>query len=265
MCAFEQVRVVILGQDPYHNNGQAHGCAFSVRKGVTVPPSLVNIYQELQATVPGFKRPSHGYLGSWCEQGPYAAKKKRPHRDGTIARTVHAVCRPFSRRPRARCVSARGVVRGALAERMPDGAGPPTYVMRHRAHTSVDSRTRSSTAGAGARRAHASGITRKEGLGRVHGRGREGAERPALQSGVHPLGRPRPEKGQGHRHGSGGARAHVHAQRGQCMTWPGRRAVHGRIGAWAPRCHRKSTWFCGPPTRRQCRRTRAFWAASTLC
>lgn len=65
---FEQVRVVILGQDPYHGPGQAHGLCFSVRPGVDVPPSLVNIFKEIQADV-GISPPGHGYLQSWAEQG----------------------------------------------------------------------------------------------------------------------------------------------------------------------------------------------------
>ncbi|MDV5141021.1 uracil-DNA glycosylase [Chimaeribacter arupi] len=63
------VRVVILGQDPYHGPNQAHGLAFSVRPGVAVPPSLVNIYKELESDIPGFQRPPHGCLQSWAEQG----------------------------------------------------------------------------------------------------------------------------------------------------------------------------------------------------
>lgn len=65
---FEQVRVVILGQDPYHGPGQAHGLCFSVQPGVRVPPSLANIYRELQADL-GLVPPSHGYLQTWAEQG----------------------------------------------------------------------------------------------------------------------------------------------------------------------------------------------------
>jgi len=62
------VRVVILGQDPYHQPGQAHGLCFSVRPGVRIPPSLINIYKELQADL-GIQPPSHGYLESWAQQG----------------------------------------------------------------------------------------------------------------------------------------------------------------------------------------------------
>ena len=63
-----KVRVVILGQDPYHGPGQAHGLCFSVRKGVRVPPSLVNIFQEIQSDLE-VPVPKHGELTAWAEQG----------------------------------------------------------------------------------------------------------------------------------------------------------------------------------------------------
>lgn len=63
------VKVMILGQDPYHGPGQAHGLSFSVRPGVRIPPSLRNIYKELTEDIPGFVAPRHGYLRSWAEQG----------------------------------------------------------------------------------------------------------------------------------------------------------------------------------------------------
>ena len=66
---FNEVKVVILGQDPYHGANQAHGLSFSVQKGVAIPPSLKNIYKELQADIPGFKIPAHGDLSSWAKQG----------------------------------------------------------------------------------------------------------------------------------------------------------------------------------------------------
>jgi uracil-DNA glycosylase len=66
---FDKVEVVILGQDPYHGPGQAHGLCFSVRPPVPPPPSLLNIFKELEADIPGFKRPSHGCLTSWADQG----------------------------------------------------------------------------------------------------------------------------------------------------------------------------------------------------
>ncbi|MGA8122292.1 uracil-DNA glycosylase [Rouxiella badensis] len=66
---FSQVKVVILGQDPYHGPNQAHGLSFSVKPGIPAPPSLVNIYKELATDIPGFERPHHGYLQSWADQG----------------------------------------------------------------------------------------------------------------------------------------------------------------------------------------------------
>lgn len=63
------VKVVILGQDPYHGPNQAHGLSFSVKPGVPAPPSLVNIYKELASDIPGFVIPNHGCLQSWAQQG----------------------------------------------------------------------------------------------------------------------------------------------------------------------------------------------------
>ena len=65
----ESVKVVILGQDPYHGPDQAHGLCFSVLPGVKTPPSLVNIYKELAADIDGFVIPKQGTLTSWAEQG----------------------------------------------------------------------------------------------------------------------------------------------------------------------------------------------------
>jgi uracil-DNA glycosylase len=64
----EKVKVVILGQDPYHNDGQAHGLSFSVKPEVEIPPSLVNIYQELHDDL-GCTIPNNGYLKKWADQG----------------------------------------------------------------------------------------------------------------------------------------------------------------------------------------------------
>lgn len=66
---FNEVKVVILGQDPYHGPNQAHGLSFSVQKGVAIPPSLRNIYKELQTDIPGFVIPGHGTLTEWAQQG----------------------------------------------------------------------------------------------------------------------------------------------------------------------------------------------------
>ena len=68
LTPFDKVKVVILGQDPYHNVGQAHGLCFSVKPDVDIPPSLVNIYQELHDDL-GCYIPNNGYLVKWAEQG----------------------------------------------------------------------------------------------------------------------------------------------------------------------------------------------------
>lgn len=69
LTEFEQVKVVILGQDPYHGPNQAHGLAFSVKPGIQPPPSLMNMYKELTQDIEGFQIPNHGYLTPWAEQG----------------------------------------------------------------------------------------------------------------------------------------------------------------------------------------------------
>lgn len=66
---FDQVKVVILGQDPYHGPNQAHGLSFSVQKGIAIPKSLINIYKELSTDIPGFIKPAHGNLEEWAKQG----------------------------------------------------------------------------------------------------------------------------------------------------------------------------------------------------
>ena len=68
LTPYENVRAVILGQDPYHGYGQAHGLCFSVRKGVTLPPSLKNIYKELKTDL-GIDAPEHGCLEEWAKSG----------------------------------------------------------------------------------------------------------------------------------------------------------------------------------------------------
>ena len=67
---FDKVKVVILGQDPYHNPNEAMGLSFSVPKGVKTPPSLVNIYKDIEADL-GFARPAHGDLTAWAKQGVF--------------------------------------------------------------------------------------------------------------------------------------------------------------------------------------------------
>ena len=67
-CPFDAVRVVILGQDPYHGPGQAHGLCFSVRYGVPTPPSLINIFKEIESDL-GIPPPDHGHLQAWADRG----------------------------------------------------------------------------------------------------------------------------------------------------------------------------------------------------
>lgn len=66
-----QIKVVILGQDPYHGLGQANGLAFSVQRGVKIPPSLRNIYRELETDIEGYTPPQDGDLTAWCEEGVF--------------------------------------------------------------------------------------------------------------------------------------------------------------------------------------------------
>lgn len=66
---FDKVKVVLLGQDPYHGVGQAHGLSFSVQKGMAIPPSLKNIYKELASDIPTFSNPNHGNLTKWADEG----------------------------------------------------------------------------------------------------------------------------------------------------------------------------------------------------
>ena len=68
LTPLSKVKVVIIGQDPYHNVGQAHGLCFSVNKGVKIPPYLVNIYKEMKSDL-GIDQPAHGYLADWARQG----------------------------------------------------------------------------------------------------------------------------------------------------------------------------------------------------
>jgi uracil-DNA glycosylase len=69
LCPPDKIKVVIIGQDPYHGAGQAHGLCFSVNDGVAFPPSLRNIFKELESDIPGLKTPSSGNLEAWARQG----------------------------------------------------------------------------------------------------------------------------------------------------------------------------------------------------
>src|SRR3546814_13364061 len=84
LTPLDRVKVVILGQDPYHGPGQAHGLCFSVKPGVKTPPSLVNIYKELESDL-GIARPAHGFLEHWAEQGVLLLNKVRTVEMGIAA------------------------------------------------------------------------------------------------------------------------------------------------------------------------------------
>ncbi|MDP8170855.1 uracil-DNA glycosylase [Pasteurella skyensis] len=71
LTEFKDVKVVILGQDPYHGMNQAHGLAFSVKPNIAPPPSLVNMYKELAQDIDRFQIPQHGYLVDWAKQGVF--------------------------------------------------------------------------------------------------------------------------------------------------------------------------------------------------
>lgn len=82
---FDKVKAVILGQDPYHGKNQAHGLAFSVQKGINVPPSLKNIYKEIEEDIPGFIIPTHGDLTKWADEGVLLLNATLTVRAGTPA------------------------------------------------------------------------------------------------------------------------------------------------------------------------------------
>ncbi|WP_454885683.1 uracil-DNA glycosylase [Sphingomonas oryzagri] len=106
LTPLDQVRVVILGQDPYHGPGQAHGLCFSVQPGVRPPPSLVNIYKELHADL-GIARPGHGFLEHWAQQGVLLLNSvltveqglAASHRDRGWEKFTDAVIRLVAQRP----------------------------------------------------------------------------------------------------------------------------------------------------------------------
>lgn len=106
LTPLDRVRVVLLGQDPYHDDGQAHGLCFSVRRGVEPPPSLVNIFKELESDL-GIARPAHGCLDAWATQGvlllnavlTVRAHTPNSHKDRGWERFTDAVLRAINDRP----------------------------------------------------------------------------------------------------------------------------------------------------------------------
>lgn len=107
MTPFDEVKVLLLGQDPYHDDGQAHGLCFSVRRGVKPPPSLVNIFKELQDDL-GVPPPDHGCLEAWARQGvmllnavlTVRAHQPASHKERGWERFTDAVIRALSARER---------------------------------------------------------------------------------------------------------------------------------------------------------------------
>lgn len=83
-CSYEAVKVLLLGQDPYHGEGEAHGLSFSVRPGMSTPRSLKNVYKELEADL-GCEIPNNGYLGPWVDQGVLLLNAVLTVRAGTAA------------------------------------------------------------------------------------------------------------------------------------------------------------------------------------
>jgi uracil-DNA glycosylase len=102
----EQVNVLLLGQDPYHNDGQAHGLCFSVRPGMEPPPSLVNMFKELRDDL-GYAVPNNGYLQPWAEQGilmlnavlTVRAHEANSHKNKGWERFTDAVIRKVNEKP----------------------------------------------------------------------------------------------------------------------------------------------------------------------
>eukprot|EP01125_Pyxidicula_operculata_P019777 TRINITY_DN719_c0_g1_i2.p1 TRINITY_DN719_c0_g1~~TRINITY_DN719_c0_g1_i2.p1 ORF type:complete len:341 (+),score=61.33 TRINITY_DN719_c0_g1_i2:385-1407(+) len=90
LTPFDQVKVVILGQDPYFNEGQAHGLSFSVKRGVAIPPSLNRIYKRLIEDIPGWSRPNHGCLEKWAKSGVLLLNATLTVRSGEA--NSHAKC-----------------------------------------------------------------------------------------------------------------------------------------------------------------------------
>ena len=133
LTPFEQVRVMILGQDPYHGPGQAHGLAFSVRPGVRPPPSLLNIFREMREEL-GCPMPNHGCLFSWARQGVLllnavlTVRESEPnsHQGRGWEKFTDAVIRALAARPDPLVF----VLWGGYAARKAALIGAPHYVHR---------------------------------------------------------------------------------------------------------------------------------------
>lgn len=98
LCPFDRVKVVIIGQDPYHGPGQAHGLCFSVNDGVAFPPSLVNIFKEIKSDI-GTDMPTSGNLTRWAQQGVLLLNATRPYAPIRPDRTRITAGRPLPTLP----------------------------------------------------------------------------------------------------------------------------------------------------------------------
>lgn len=123
LTPYDQVRVVIIGQDPYHDDDQAHGLAFSVRRGIKIPPSLRNIYKELESDL-DIPQADHGYLVKWAKQGvlllntvlTVRAHQANSHRKKGWEEFTDDVIRAVNRKPEPVCFVLWGGPAGKKAD-----------------------------------------------------------------------------------------------------------------------------------------------------
>ena len=145
MTPFKDVKVVILGQDPYHGVGQAHGMCFSVQPGVAIPPSLRNIYKELQSDL-GISPVSHGYLASWAEQGVFLLNSVLTVERGQAAAHQGKGWETFTDRVVAvlaeQCEGLVFMLWGAYARRKGQMIDPARHLVLNCAHPSPFSATK---------------------------------------------------------------------------------------------------------------------------
>ena len=119
LTPFDKVKVVILGQDPYHGNGQAHGLSFSVPDRINPPPSLVNIFKEIESDLNVKIQKTNGNLENWAKQGvlllnailTVRANNPASHRNLGWEKLTNAVIKALSNKKRAYCFSSLGEVR----------------------------------------------------------------------------------------------------------------------------------------------------------
>jgi len=143
LTPLDRVRVVILGQDPYHGEGQAHGLCFSVRPGVRPPPSLVNIFKELDADL-GIARPAHGFLEHWAAQGVLLLNSvltvqmgmAASHKDRGWETFTDAVIRAVAAKPDPVVFILWGSYAQKKAAFVGDGAGGGRHLVIRSAHPS---------------------------------------------------------------------------------------------------------------------------------